>query len=156
MELNPKLLSTLSYLSSLLDPQEEVMFSFHKGSVRLANLTNLTIKEVNIPEYCALEDMIDSLMYDMCTDCLKADYNFKNPFFIDLCKAYIHSLIHTFGDEVPITRTLATRIIEHKLHPGQVTARQCDMVVHINSPNSDYLKDKPGQQWHYFLLPNLA
>lgn len=129
MQLNPKLLSTLSYLSSLCDPQEEIMFSFHKGKVLSANLTTLDVKPVELPSYCAFEDILDNVLSDMCTDCLKLDYHFKNPFFIDLCKAYVNSLVHTYGSEVPITRTLAIRILQYKLHPGQVWLKDGPFVI---------------------------
>lgn len=139
--MNSKLLTTLTYLQSILDiGDDEVIISLKGNNVRVTRLSDMHFEDVVIdPDVNPIQNILDHITEQMCTDCLKIDYLFQNDFFINLVKGYIESLIHEFGTRVPITLVLAEAIVKYNIAPqykvyAYVDDQRHDMRYNIGKP----------------------
>lgn len=105
--------------------------------------------DLSTPYHNPIAAMIENVLSDVCTDCLKDEYAFNNPFFVSLIKGYIEVLIHQYGERVPITRTLAQVIVQHFLSEHDVLALIDDVDIIVETAKSPLFKQGAG---HLFFL----
>lgn len=127
-----QLRSALIHVASLMKQEDyvEVNFQHNKGEVECI----LTKEEEGVmikphtfyklpitpTTHNPIAAIIASISDEICNDCIKLDYYFKDPFFISLIKAYIEVLVQQYGTTVPITRSLARAILMHSLSEHKV------------------------------------
>lgn len=81
---------------------------------------------------------IANIFEHVCTDCMREDYNFKDPYFTSLIKSYFECLTITYGELVPITKTMARAILRHKLSTHQVVYSSIGQDKHLAIDNADH------------------
>lgn len=113
-------------------------YSESPGTVRFGD-TDVISFPTN--SHSPIEGIIENVLGEICTDCLKDDYMFKNPHFVSLIKAYVEVLVNQYGNTVPITRTLAYRIVTDKLSKHPVYVRNGDVKSKVVEWSDDYNKN---------------
>ena len=137
-KLTHKLVSSLIYLHSIteLKDDEELVISIKKDRIAVSRNVEelLNPKVLTAEEYTInpIKDMLEHINEEMCTDCLKFDSYFKDDFFSSLVRAYVDSLVHEYGLDVPITPELALAIVQYKVSDYDV--------VYIPQTTSAYLR----------------
>lgn len=134
-----------------LNDGEEVIVSITNNNVTIADTSDiLNIKQLRInSKINPLQDLINHVNEEMCNDCLKSEYYYRDPFFKSLVKAYIDGLVYEFGDTVPITRTLAHAIVEHKLSEHEVYVFIYDKYIRMDDHELAAFNEK--YEYKFFL-----
>lgn len=87
--------------------------------------------------------MIEKLLSEICTDCIKVDYYFADPFFCSLVSAYLEVLINQYGECVPINRTMAQAILGHSLTKHSVCFKDKDgLLLRVGSKDDIQFEDE--------------
>lgn len=137
-KLTPSVKSTLIYLQSLLGEGEQAAIVIDGNEISIAT----SAKEAETPIVIfkgdtdtpinPIQHMLDHINDEMCSDCLKQDWQFKNPYFVDLVESYIDSLVHTYGLSVPIPYELARAILLHQIGDYRILGTSSRGSYYIN------------------------
>lgn len=127
-KLRPAVISTLIYLQSLLAEEEMINVSVSGEKITIATNDEELVDPIILGEAWKGINPIQHMLYhvndEMCSDCLMEDWQFKNPYFVDLVESYIDSLVHTYGLNVPIPYELARAILKWDLSDYDVLAKK--------------------------------
>lgn len=108
--------SAIIHLCNLLNRDGLTYSQLQIGAVGISSFLCGELEEtVRYDTHNPIQAVLDSVFEEVCTDCLKLDYYFQDPFFVSLIKGYIEGLIAKFGNEVPVTETIARVCLIHPL-----------------------------------------
>lgn len=112
--LQPTVLSTLALLQTSLDLErgQEVIIAITRDKVSFSK-DLLPFETTETPNFNPLLQILENIEQDMCLDCLKDEYNFKNEEFLRLFNLFIAFLVYKYGEKVPISEIFARRILKY-------------------------------------------
>lgn len=141
-ELTPQIVSTLTYLQSLLDDKESVTIHLTRDNVSVAIGYEGLISPIEMGKltYNPIKDLLDHINDEMCTDCVSQDWLYKHSYFSSLARSYVDTLLHEFGNGAPIPTPLARAILVHKIS---------DHIVIAKGFGHDRLELIPGENWGF-------
>jgi len=138
MEVSEQVKAGIAYIQSLMKPGQVMTIVFEPHvSTGIIDGDDPELFKVVANGMNPIGKMMEAIFQNVCTDCMKDDYNFKNPFFVDLIEAYFHALVVNYGELVPITRTMAKVIFEHKLTNYKVVYASETHNMHFTVESSD-------------------
>lgn len=116
MNMDPKLISAIAYVQSLLTDDIVLTISDNSCICIDKELKELeSYKHVIITDNNPIKEILTQLNEQACIDCFGDENNYNDPFFLDLLYAYIQSLVHEFGDNIPIDQGFAKLLCQHSL-----------------------------------------
>lgn len=128
-KLTPSVISTLIYLQSLVGDGEQISLHITEDEISVITEDKEFIDPIILKgEHVSnpIKNIITHINEDMCTDCLTQEWQFKNPYFINLVGGYVNSLVHTYGLNVPIPYELASAILKWDITDYDVVAKKGD------------------------------
>lgn len=136
--------ATLAYLQSLVGSDEEVLISLKGNKATMTTMVDLTKVDHFDLSSNPIQNMLSGINEYMCTDCIKIDYLYKDDFFVALVKSYIESLVHEFGDKIPIPAELARAILKFGLCSYKVQFESRQILGHWVTILQDHIDELPG------------
>jgi hypothetical protein len=151
-ELNPRLVSALVYVQSLLGTEEELTLFIKSDKVTVATSSEELLKPLSLDTKHypnAISNMLEHVNEEMCTDCIQIDYLYKDPYFKSLVSTYADSLIHEYGWDVPIPNELAIAILKHDITNYNVRASKDTTLTWPST--AEHVESLAKQGWLFHL-----
>lgn len=93
-----------------------------------------------------IQAVLNNVFEEVCTDCLKLDYYFADPFFVSLIKGYLEGLVAKYGNIVPITKTIAQVSLKHSLTKHDVCFKVGEELYVVDNCESQMFNN-PTRAW---------